>query len=97
MVTLIAGDHGTEKLIVLCSVILSFQLPFALIPLIKFCGSESLLGPLAVGKTTLLGLAALGAAVVVANIYLVARTPTQHQHSLTHLLCGHSLPRMLCL
>ena len=36
VVTLVAGESGSEALIKLCSVILSFQLPFALIPLIKF-------------------------------------------------------------
>lgn len=36
---LIAGQAGSEQLIVLSSVVLSFQLPFALLPMIKFVGS----------------------------------------------------------
>lgn len=32
---LIAGDTGSESLIILSSVLLAFQLPFALVPLLK--------------------------------------------------------------
>lgn len=37
---LIAGEEGSERLIVISSIILSFQLPFALLPLVKFVGSS---------------------------------------------------------
>ena len=72
-VTLIFGEHGSERLIVLCSVILSFQLPFALVPLVKFCGEEKILGPLAVSRGQRRAMHVISGGVVLANVYLVAR------------------------
>lgn len=59
IVTAIAGEHGTEELLILSQVVLSLQLPFAVIPLVMFtsdkkawvhsltnCGSKSSHGSL---------------------------------------------------
>jgi Mn2+/Fe2+ NRAMP family transporter len=44
LVALIAGPEGSDELIVLSQVVLSLQLPFALIPLVKLT-SSNLMGP----------------------------------------------------
>ncbi len=43
----IAGDQGTYKLLILSQVILSMQLPFAVVPLVKFTSSKRRMGPFA--------------------------------------------------
>ncbi|MQM04090.1 hypothetical protein Taro_036886 [Colocasia esculenta] len=41
---IIGGSSGAGKLIIVASMILAFQLPFALIPLLRFTGSETKMG-----------------------------------------------------
>ena len=48
----IAGDAGLDRLLVLSQVTLSFQLPFAIIPLVYFCSCKWALGPFAVSRFT---------------------------------------------
>lgn len=43
---LLLGDQATGSLLVLSQVVLSLQLPFAVIPLVWFCSQRSLMGPL---------------------------------------------------
>jgi manganese transport protein len=43
---LLLGDRATGSLLVLSQVVLSLQLPFAVVPLVWFCGQPSLMGPL---------------------------------------------------
>ncbi|GMH17158.1 hypothetical protein Nepgr_018999 [Nepenthes gracilis] len=45
IVSIIGGSAGAGKLIIIASMILSFELPFALIPLLKFSGSSTKMGP----------------------------------------------------
>ncbi|XP_031503387.1 metal transporter Nramp5-like [Nymphaea colorata] len=45
VVSIINGSAGAGKLIIIASMILSFELPFALIPLLKFSSSETKMGP----------------------------------------------------
>ncbi|KAF3781624.1 Metal transporter [Nymphaea thermarum] len=45
VVSIIGGSAGAGKLIIIASMILSFELPFALIPLLKFSNSETKMGP----------------------------------------------------
>jgi len=40
----IAGDAGIDRLLVLSQVVLSLQLPFAVLPLLKFVGSRAVMG-----------------------------------------------------
>jgi manganese transport protein len=49
VVILWKGDKGTYDLLILSQVILSLQLPFAVIPLIAFTGSKKIMGDLAIG------------------------------------------------
>ncbi|XP_020270393.1 metal transporter Nramp3-like isoform X2 [Asparagus officinalis] len=44
IVALIGGSTGAGKLIIIASMILSFELPFALIPLLKFTSSKTKMG-----------------------------------------------------
>ncbi|XP_026381036.1 metal transporter Nramp5-like [Papaver somniferum] len=45
IVSIISGSSGAGRLIVIASMILSFELPFALIPLLKFSSSTMKMGP----------------------------------------------------
>ncbi|KQK20218.1 metal transporter Nramp5 [Brachypodium distachyon] len=45
VVSIIGGSNGAGRLIIIASMILSFELPFALIPLLKFSSSTSKMGP----------------------------------------------------
>ncbi|CAL0305498.1 unnamed protein product [Lupinus luteus] len=45
LVSIIGGSSGASQLIVITSMVLSFELPFALIPLLKFSGSSTKMGP----------------------------------------------------
>ena len=41
-----AGDAGATRLLVLSQVVLSLQLPFAVVPLVKFTGDARIMGSL---------------------------------------------------
>ncbi|CAN6583807.1 unnamed protein product [Malus baccata var. baccata] len=45
IVSIIGGSSGAGRLIIIASMILSFELPFALIPLLKFSSSATKMGP----------------------------------------------------
>ncbi|KAJ6412634.1 hypothetical protein OIU84_005641 [Salix udensis] len=45
VVSIIGGSSGASRLIIIASMILSFELPFALIPLLKFSSSTTKMGP----------------------------------------------------
>ncbi|TYH65484.1 hypothetical protein ES332_D06G059100v1 [Gossypium tomentosum] len=45
VVSIIGGSQGAGRLIIIASMILSFELPFALIPLLKFSSSSTKMGP----------------------------------------------------
>ncbi|KAH9691292.1 metal transporter Nramp5 [Citrus sinensis] len=45
VVSIIGGSQGAGRLIIIASMILSFELPFALIPLLKFSSSATKMGP----------------------------------------------------
>jgi manganese transport protein len=70
---LLTGAAGAERLIVACSVLLSVQLPFALVPLIKFCARPALMGPHVTGRRLTCVAATLTALIVAANVFLLVR------------------------
>jgi len=47
IVILLVGDKGVYRLLILSQVVLSLQLPFAIVPLIRFTGSRQKMGPFA--------------------------------------------------
>jgi manganese transport protein len=68
------GDEGTYKLIILSQVILSLQLPFAIVPLVHFTNNRQKMGPFANPGWVKL-LAWFTAALVIGlNAWLVAQT-----------------------
>ena len=69
-----AGDQGTYKLIILSQVVLSLQLPFAIVPLVHFTNDRKRMGPFANPRWVQV-LAWLTAALVIGlNIWLVKQT-----------------------
>ncbi len=50
LVVAIYGEHGTEKLLILSQVILSLQLSFAVIPLVRFTGDRARMGEFVNGR-----------------------------------------------
>jgi manganese transport protein len=69
-----SGEQGTYKLLILSQVILSMQLPFAVIPLIQFTSSEKKMGEFA-NPVWVRALAWSAAAIIVSlNVWLVIRT-----------------------
>jgi manganese transport protein len=68
------GERGGGSLLILSQVILSLQLPFAVIPLILFAGDKRRMGPLAIG--TGLKIAAWPCAVLITllNVWLLWQT-----------------------
>jgi manganese transport protein len=50
VVTALYGEHGTSRLLVLSQVILSMQLPFAVVPLVHFVSSRKVMGDLKIPR-----------------------------------------------
>jgi manganese transport protein len=70
-VTIMYGDSGSGKLLILSQVVLSFQLPFAVIPLVMFTANKAKMGAL-VAPRWLTAIAAVVAAIIVAlNVKLL--------------------------
>ncbi len=65
------GDEGVGKMLVLSQVVLSFQLPFAMWPLIRFTSDRSLMKGFANGRAVRWLAWALFAVISVANVWLV--------------------------
>ena len=71
LVTLLFGERGTGRLLVLSQVVLSMQLPFAVIPLVQFVSSRRVMGNLGVSRGIAI-LAWLAAGLIVAlNVLLL--------------------------
>jgi len=74
LVTAIYGEQGTARLLVLSQVVLSMQLPFAVVPLVRFVSDRKLMGAL-VAPRWLVNIAWVIAAVIIAlNLKLLADT-----------------------
>ena len=74
IVTALYGDEGTGRLLVLSQVVLSMQLPFAVIPLVGFVSDRRLMGAFVV-RTPLKVLAwAISALIVALNLKLLLDT-----------------------
>jgi manganese transport protein len=74
VVTAIYGEHGTGQLLVLSQVILSMQLPFAVVPLVMFVSSREKMGAFAISPQ-IAALAWLVAGIIVAlNVKLLSDT-----------------------
>jgi manganese transport protein len=69
----ILGEQGTMPLLVASQVVLSLQLPFAIVPLIRFTSSRELMGRFANSTLVKLAAGACALLVSVANAALVVR------------------------
>jgi manganese transport protein len=75
-VTALYGEQGTGKLLVLSQVILSMQLPFAVIPLVQFVSDRRKMGNLVISRPLAILAWAVTAAIVVLNLKLLYDTVT---------------------
>ncbi|WP_211749982.1 Nramp family divalent metal transporter [Paenibacillus sp. Marseille-Q4541] len=74
IVTVIAGEKGTMDLLILSQVILSLQLPFAVIPLVMFTGNKKLMGEFANKRWLNIISWTIAGIIVVLNVYLLVIT-----------------------
>ena len=72
LVTLLYGEDGTARLLIFSQVVLSMQLPLAVIPLLRFVSDRRLMGPLAIGAGTRWLAWAVALAIVGLNLQLLA-------------------------
>ncbi len=66
-----AGESGSYKLLILSQVILSLQLPFAVIPLVHFTSDRKRMGEFANGRWLQIGSWVCAAVVLILNIWLL--------------------------
>ncbi len=71
VVIAIAGEAGTYRLLILSQVVLSLQLPFAIIPLIHFTSDKQKMGPFASGRLLKMAAWIIAAVIVALNLKLV--------------------------
>ncbi|KAK3023057.1 hypothetical protein RJ639_044773 [Escallonia herrerae] len=72
IVSIIGGSSGAGRLIIIASMILSFELPFALIPLLKFSSSTTKMGPHKNSIYIIIFSWILGLALIGINIYYLS-------------------------
>ena len=78
LVIAIAGENKVTWLIILSQVVLSFQLPFAVIPLVQFTGDRKKMGVFVNSRLTMVVAWAIAAAILFFNaelVYLTLRAP----------------------
>ncbi len=68
---MVAGDDGVGRMLVLSQVVLSFQLSFAMWPLLRFTEDRALMGPFASGPLVRALAWALFGVITAANVWLV--------------------------
>jgi manganese transport protein len=69
-VTLLYGEGETSKLLILTQVILSLQLPFAIVPLVQFTASHSKMGDLVAPRWLTVVAAVIAITIIVLNVKL---------------------------
>lgn len=76
VVAALYGESGTAKLLILSQVVLSMQLPFAVIPLVQFVSSKKKMGALAISKPVAALSWLVAAIILVLNVKLLFDTFT---------------------
>jgi manganese transport protein len=71
VVTIWYGSEGTAKLLILSQVILSLQLPFAVVPLVMFTADKRKMGALVAPRWMTLLAAAIAVTVIMLNAKLL--------------------------
>lgn len=74
VVTAIYGEHGTGQLLILSQVVLSMQLPFAVIPLVMFVSSREKMGAFVIPRSVSALAWTVAAVIVALNIKLLSDT-----------------------
>ncbi|XP_068642014.1 metal transporter Nramp7.2-like [Aristolochia californica] len=72
IVSIIGGSSGAGRLIIIASMILSFELPFALIPLLKFSSSKTKMGPFKNSIYIIVFSWVLGMGIIGINVYYLS-------------------------
>jgi hypothetical protein len=72
VVGMLYGDEGTGRLLVLSQVILSMQLPFAVIPLVQFVSRRKIMGSFVISRSLMALASAIAALIVGLNMKLLA-------------------------
>jgi manganese transport protein len=70
----IAAGVDPSRTLVISQVVLSFGIPFALIPLVRFTASREVMGPLANRRVTTATAVAVAAVIIALNIFLLGQT-----------------------
>jgi manganese transport protein len=73
-VTMLAGESATAQLLILSQVVLSLQLGFAVVPLVRFTSDTKIMGPFANGGWVKASGYCLAALIVVVNAWLVLQS-----------------------
>ena len=73
-VTALYGERGTGQLLVLSQVILSMQLPFAVIPLVRFVSDRRKMGEFAISRTWAAAAWLVAGVIVILNVKLLFDT-----------------------
>ncbi|MDJ1158936.1 Nramp family divalent metal transporter [Chelatococcus sp. SYSU_G07232] len=71
VVTIAYGESGTAKLLILSQVVLSLQLPFAVVPLVLFTADRRKMGPLVAPRWLTVLAALIAAVIIVLNVKLI--------------------------
>lgn len=66
------GAHGTARLLILSQVILSLQLPFAVVPLVRFTSDRKWMGKHVNSRAMTAAACLISAAIIVLNLVLIA-------------------------
>jgi manganese transport protein len=74
VVTAMYGEHGTGQLLIFSQVVLSMQLPFAVVPLVQFVSSRDKMGAYAIPRGVSYLAWAVAAVIVALNIKLLTDT-----------------------
>jgi len=74
IVAALAGEQGVGKLLILSQVILSMQLGFAVVPLVRYTSDRAKMGRFANGPTLAAIAWTIAAVIVGLNVYLLAQT-----------------------
>ncbi|EFJ20765.1 hypothetical protein SELMODRAFT_418073 [Selaginella moellendorffii] len=77
IVALIGGSRAAGNLIIVCSMILSFVLPFVLIPMLKFTGSKVKMGPYANSWIITVITWGIGGGVMAINVWYLSSSFTK--------------------
>ena len=67
----LAGEGDTSRLLILSQVVLSLQLPFAMIPLLRFVGSRQVMGEFALGESAQIASWGLALLILALNAALI--------------------------